>query len=232
MVRLAEPIPPRYHTPQEEIGFGPACWLWDYLRRSGAKGYFLPLSGGAVSAATASICGIMCHMVCEMCDAGDEIVLGDVRRIIGDPPDSTYVPRDAQELAGHLIHTSYLGTANSSSATRDRARGLAAEMGLYHKEMEIDPIVSAFTSCFTKTFPDDEPNFEINGGSSSRAFGVKWIIRLGVVCYLSQHGHSDRVDVHLLLIRWDVAHTLHALHLSTDNRDDIYLFQKYLFNKK
>jgi hypothetical protein len=171
-------------------------------------------------------------MVCEMCDAGDEIVLGDVRRIIGDPPDSTYVPRDAQELAGHLIHTSYLGTANSSSATRDRARGLAAEMGLYHKEMEIDPIVSAFTSCFTKTFPDDEPNFEINGGSSSRAFGVKWIIRLGVVCYLSQHGHSDRVDVHLLLIRWDVAHTLHALHLSTDNRDDIYLFQKYLFNKK
>jgi hypothetical protein len=25
---------------------GPACWLWDYLRRSGQGGYFLPLSGG------------------------------------------------------------------------------------------------------------------------------------------------------------------------------------------
>ena len=34
-----------YHTPEEEIAFGPACWLWDYLRRSGASGYFLPLSG-------------------------------------------------------------------------------------------------------------------------------------------------------------------------------------------
>ena len=25
----------RYHTPEEEIAFGPACWMWDYLRRSG-----------------------------------------------------------------------------------------------------------------------------------------------------------------------------------------------------
>lgn len=24
---------PRYHTPEEEIARGPACWLWDYLRR-------------------------------------------------------------------------------------------------------------------------------------------------------------------------------------------------------
>jgi len=35
----------RYHLPEEEIAYGPACWLWDYLRRSGAGGYFLPLSG-------------------------------------------------------------------------------------------------------------------------------------------------------------------------------------------
>lgn len=28
----------RYHTPEEECAFGPACWLWDYLRRSNAAG--------------------------------------------------------------------------------------------------------------------------------------------------------------------------------------------------
>ena len=33
------------HLPEEECCLGPACWLWDYLRRSGAAGYFLPLSG-------------------------------------------------------------------------------------------------------------------------------------------------------------------------------------------
>lgn len=27
-----EPIEWIYHTPEEEIALGPACWLWDYLR--------------------------------------------------------------------------------------------------------------------------------------------------------------------------------------------------------
>jgi len=45
-VKPSIPIPVRYHAPEEEIALGPAVWLWDYLRRSGASGYFLPLSGG------------------------------------------------------------------------------------------------------------------------------------------------------------------------------------------
>ena len=28
------PITWQYHTPEEEIALGPACWLWDYLRCS------------------------------------------------------------------------------------------------------------------------------------------------------------------------------------------------------
>ena len=32
-------------SPEEECCLGPACWLWDFLRRSGAAGFFLPLSG-------------------------------------------------------------------------------------------------------------------------------------------------------------------------------------------
>lgn len=42
---------------------GPACWLWDYLRRSGATGFLLPLSGGADSSAVAAIVGSMCQQV-------------------------------------------------------------------------------------------------------------------------------------------------------------------------
>ena len=41
---------------------GPACWLWDYLRRSGASGFLLPLSGGADSSAVAAIVGSMCQL--------------------------------------------------------------------------------------------------------------------------------------------------------------------------
>ena len=51
------------HTPMEEIAYGPSGWLWDYLRRSRHRGYFLPLSGGADSSATATLVAIMCQRV-------------------------------------------------------------------------------------------------------------------------------------------------------------------------
>lgn len=35
----------KVYKPEEECCLGPACWLWDWLRRSGAAGFFLPLSG-------------------------------------------------------------------------------------------------------------------------------------------------------------------------------------------
>lgn len=45
-VPISTPIKFHYHSPEEEISLGPACWLWDYLRRSGQAGFLLPLSGG------------------------------------------------------------------------------------------------------------------------------------------------------------------------------------------
>ncbi|GJD08652.1 Glutamine-dependent NAD(+) synthetase [Galdieria sulphuraria] len=65
----SQPIQVRIHHPMEEIALGPACWLWDYLRRSGAAGFFLPLSGGADSSSTAAI-------------------VGNIRRVCGEPHDS------------------------------------------------------------------------------------------------------------------------------------------------
>lgn len=75
------PVRLRVHKPEEEIGLGPACWLWDYVRRSGAGGFFLPLSGGADSASTCAIVGIMCHLVVDAVQKGDRKVLEDVRRV-------------------------------------------------------------------------------------------------------------------------------------------------------
>ena len=37
-------IQPRFHTPEEECALGPACWLWDYLRRSGSAGSFFKIN--------------------------------------------------------------------------------------------------------------------------------------------------------------------------------------------
>ena len=80
---------PRYHTKEEEICLGPACWLWDYLRRSGASGFFLPLSGGADSASTCALVGIMCELVFQAVSGEnpDEVVISDLRRIMGHTPE-------------------------------------------------------------------------------------------------------------------------------------------------
>ena len=34
LLRPSPALDVRYHTPEEEISLAPACWLWDYLRRS------------------------------------------------------------------------------------------------------------------------------------------------------------------------------------------------------
>jgi len=47
----------------QEIVNAASAWLWDYLRRSGAMGFMLPLSGGADSAVTATIVYNMCVLL-------------------------------------------------------------------------------------------------------------------------------------------------------------------------
>lgn len=61
--------------------------------------------------------------------ASDTQVIEDARRIVGEPEGSDYVPTDARELCGRIMHTSYMGTENSSADTRGRAKELAEAIG-------------------------------------------------------------------------------------------------------
>lgn len=132
--------------PEEEIALGPACWLWDYLRRSGQGGFFLPLSGGVDSSSTACIVFSMCHLIISACENGDQNVLTTIRRIVSD---SEYTPRSAKELCGRLFVTCYMGTENSSKETRKRAERLAVQIGSYHIGITIDTAVTAVMAIFT-----------------------------------------------------------------------------------
>ena len=159
------PMMPHLHTPEEEIGLGPACWLWDYLRRSGASGFFLPLSGGADSAATAAIVGIMSHLVVEAIARGDELVLADARRVAGfKKSDTSYRPTDPIEFMNRVLHTCYMGTSNSSSETNKRAASIAREIGCYHLTVNIDTMISAILTVFT-TLTGKTPQYKVHGGS-------------------------------------------------------------------
>ena len=161
------------HTPEEECGMGPACWLWDYLRRSGAGGFLLPLSGGADSSAVAAIVGAMCNLVHAAIQEGNEGVLADARRIMGRAPDEVgFTPQSPQEIANAILHTVFMGTDNSSNATRTRAAGLATQIGAFHYSITIDTIVSAVLGVF-KLVTGQTPRYLTQGGGHAEDLALQ-----------------------------------------------------------
>jgi len=151
----------QFHSPEEEIALGPACWLWDYLRRSGQGGFFLPLSGGVDSSSTATLVYNMCRLVVKAVESGDETALSNVRRMTGE---TGYVPTDPAELCNRVLVTCYMGSENSSDETKNRAKKLASQIGSYHLNISIDMAVKAVLSIFS-TVTGFFPKFKVRGGS-------------------------------------------------------------------
>ncbi|KAH7681208.1 NAD(+) synthase (glutamine-hydrolyzing) protein [Dioscorea alata] len=164
------PVEVKYHCPEEEIAFGPSCWLWDYLRRSGASGFLLPLSGGADSSAVAAIVGCMCQLVIKDIENGDEQVKTDAIRI-GQYKNGEF-PTDSKEFARRVFYTVYMGTENSSEATRSRAKKLADEIGSWHLDVPIDSVISALLSLF-QTLTGKRPCYKVDGGSNTENLALQ-----------------------------------------------------------
>ncbi|KAG8373105.1 hypothetical protein BUALT_Bualt12G0136000 [Buddleja alternifolia] len=167
---LSSPLKIQYHSPEEEIAFGPGCWLWDYLRRSGASGFLLPLSGGADSSSVAAIVGCMCQLVVKEIANGDEKVKADAVRI-GRYTDGQF-PTDNKEFARRIFYTVFMGSENSSNATRSRAKLLAEEIGSWHLDVSIDGVVSALL-CLFQTLTGKRPRYKVDGGSNIENLGLQ-----------------------------------------------------------
>ncbi|KAH9718270.1 glutamine-dependent NAD(+) synthetase [Citrus sinensis] len=167
---LSGPLKITYHSPEEEIAFGPGCWLWDYLRRSGASGFLLPLSGGADSSSVAAIVGCMCQLVVKEIANGDEQVKADAIRI-GRYANGEF-PTESREFAKRIFYTVFMGSENSSQETRMRAKKLADEIGSWHLDVSIDTVVSAFLSLF-QTLTGKRPRYKVDGGSNVENLGLQ-----------------------------------------------------------
>ncbi|KAJ5750721.1 hypothetical protein N7533_007749 [Penicillium manginii] len=178
--------PPHYHIPEEEIAYGPACWLWDYLRRSKAAGFFIPLSGGIDSCATATLVYSMCRQVIKAMKEGNEVVIADVKRIAAY---SDKLPETAEELCNQVLCTSFLGMKNQSSKeTRERAQALADRIGAYHTDTNIDDVFQSTKNILTKA-TGFEPKFKVHGGSTTQNLALQNIqarSRMVISYYLAQ----------------------------------------------
>ena len=127
----------------EEMIYGPALWLWDYLRKSGLNGFFLPLSGGSDSSSTAIIVFSMCKILFDKF----EIVKNDLRRIV---QDKDFIPKSPQHILRENIFTCYMSTPNNSDLTKQYAKQLAEDIESNHKDIDIQNIIDSFIISFQK----------------------------------------------------------------------------------
>ncbi len=113
--------------------------LFDYLRKSKAKGYVLSLSGGADS----SLCAIL---VAEMVRrAAHELGWENFCAQVGIP-----VVQNREKAVGKLLTCAYQGTKNSSEATLTAARELALSLGAGFHQWAVDDEVESYESKIEK----------------------------------------------------------------------------------
>ncbi|XP_063602427.1 glutamine-dependent NAD(+) synthetase-like isoform X2 [Penaeus indicus] len=132
-------------SPEEQALSGPACWLWDFLRRSGRRGLLLPLEGDIDSSLTAAIVVHMCQLVVKAVATGDEKVLSDTRRIVGQ---EDYVPNGNRDLCRRLVRTLCLQGEERSARRLALAEALARDMGSRHTTADLSGAVRAMQAAF------------------------------------------------------------------------------------
>uniref|UniRef100_A0AC34R402 Glutamine-dependent NAD(+) synthetase n=1 Tax=Panagrolaimus sp. JU765 TaxID=591449 RepID=A0AC34R402_9BILA len=144
--KLDMPIKPEFMTERQELFHAPPAYLWHYLRRSGASGYFLPLSGGADSGAVAAMIYLMCEKVCQTIEKynRENKEPDDCVTFLGEKLTET----DPKKLVSKLFFVSYMKSSNSSMETEERARNAAESIGANFSVQNIDSIVESYKGTF------------------------------------------------------------------------------------
>ncbi|MEY4930945.1 MAG: hypothetical protein RI909_1669 [Bacteroidota bacterium] len=124
----------------EELVRAASLALFDYLRKSKAKGFVLSLSGGADS----SLCAIL---VAEMVRrASAELGWKEFISKTGISSETS----DVKKAVNELLTCAYQGTKNSSQTTFDAAETLAKSIGASFHSWKIDEAVDYYTSQIEK----------------------------------------------------------------------------------
>ncbi len=153
----------------EELALASGNWMWDFARRSGAGGFFIPLSGGADSSTCATLLGLLGERLCEECKKGNKTVAQDLERMFCE---KGFIPATGKDVTKRLLYTAYLGTTNSSKETRVRAKAVADSFGVTHIDGTIDAAVEGLKATMQK-MTGITPKFESAGGSKAEDIALQ-----------------------------------------------------------
>ena len=157
-------------------------YLWDYLRKSGARGFYLPLSGGADSGVTALLVYNFAERILEGFKRGSEFITSTFRRIIKNPEFTPETPRD---IVKEILFTCYLPSQYSSDDSKQRADDIAKFVGSNHIVCDITPLIDEFSK-IAKMFLEKQAKFASEGGSLQEDISLQNVqarCRM-VICYL------------------------------------------------
>lgn len=121
----------------EEFARAASLALFDYLRKSKARGFVLSLSGGADSSACAVLVSEMVKR------ASGELGWSEFWKSLGQDPQTS--PTTQNEAVKLLLTCAYQSTRNSSTDTLQAARQLAESLGAGFHHWSVDEEVTSYT---------------------------------------------------------------------------------------
>jgi NAD+ synthase (glutamine-hydrolysing) len=155
-------------TVEEELTVAPAMWLFDYLRRSGASGLFLPLSGGLDSCSGALIVYRLAQILENACKQHIEPAIVFCSETLKLQTGEF----DRKKICGKLLLTCYMATVHSSDTTRVLAKDIADTIGSTHLTFGFDGVVNAVIAVI-KTALSFIPTFAVKGGSRAEDLALQ-----------------------------------------------------------
>lgn len=164
-----KPIKPVFDDIPTQILLATSGFLWDYLRKSGARGLYLAVSGGADSGVTAILVYNLAERIYEAFLQKSEFVIKTFRKMIGN---EDFVPKGPKDIMSEILFTAYLPSEYSSDQSRERALGITKFCNSNHYECDITPIVKRFRD-IAREFTGKDPKFQSQGGSFSEDIALQ-----------------------------------------------------------
>jgi NAD+ synthase (glutamine-hydrolysing) len=137
---LAEPVgaAQRWEAqPEEECARAVSLGLFDYLRKSRARGFAISLSGGADSAA----CAVLVRLMAEL--GSRELGFEGWAKALAEVP-GLAAAGGVDRAMPSLLRTLYQATVHSGPVTRSAAQAVAQAVGCRHDNVEIQFIVDGY----------------------------------------------------------------------------------------
>jgi len=133
------------HLKEEEFARAIALGLFDYLRKSSSRGFVVSLSGGADSAAVATLVALMVKFAEQ--DIGAVELAARLRLNLSncklaDPADSKAV---VKQVTHELLWCVYQTTRNSTDVTHSAAESVADGLGAMFCTIDVDSLVTDYT---------------------------------------------------------------------------------------